>query len=222
MKTIPYGSIVVAIMFFSLCSCETQVKKDIPSCETSSPLEDVRWLLKMKDSLEQNNQPSLIIMYAYRGENVFYVDPCYQCPDALTYVYNCAGEIICEFGGIDGRNTCPGFDTQASDSTLLFDNRINPCNSDDPLEDIQWLKEKKQELELSMGMAGSQIVRYRYMSELVFWIDECYQCPDAIISVYNCEGVVICEFGGIDGRCTCPDFDTEAADSTMLYDNVQH
>jgi hypothetical protein len=38
----------------------------------------------------------------------------------------------------------------------------------------------------------------------------------------NCEGDIICEFGGIDGKNTCLDFDTEATDSTMLFDNVQH
>lgn len=103
------------------------------------------------------------------------------------------------------------------------DDDINlTCDSDNPLEDIQWLKEKKQNLEIGMGMAGWQIIRYRYKGDYVFWIDPCYQCTDGLVSVYNCSGEVICEFGGIDGRNTCIDFETEASDSIMLIDAVQH
>jgi hypothetical protein len=90
------------------------------------------------------------------------------------------------------------------------------------LEDILWLKEKKHYLEVNMGLAGWQIIRYKYKGAYVFWIDPCYRCADNLITVYNCNGEAICEFGGIDGRNTCIDFETEATDSTMLIDNVQH
>jgi hypothetical protein len=56
----------------------------------------------------------------------------------------------------------------------------------------------------------------------VFWVDDCFNCPDARIEIYSCNGEIICERGGIDGRDTCPDFRTEASDSTMLFDNVQY
>jgi len=92
--------------------------------------------------------------------------------------------------------------------------------TDNPLEDISWLKEKKHQLD-SNDMP-SQIIRYKYDGDYVFLIDPCVQCPDGLISVYNCDGDVICEFGGIDGRNTCLDFGIEATDSTMLIDNVQH
>ena len=97
----------------------------------------------------------------------------------------------------------------------------NDCSSDTPFKDLKWLGEIKQNLEMNMGMAGSQIIRYKYQGDYVFWIDPCYMCPDGLISVYDCDGNGICEFGGIDGRITCPDFNTEATDSTMLWDNVQ-
>jgi hypothetical protein len=96
------------------------------------------------------------------------------------------------------------------------------CGTDDPLENIQWLKELKTSLELSAKMAGAQIILYRYHGEDVFWINDCYNCMDGLIQVYNCSGEVICQFGGIIGMNTCPDFFEEATDSTMLWDYVQH
>jgi hypothetical protein len=100
-------------------------------------------------------------------------------------------------------------------------NNVSQCDSDNPLEDIGWLKEKKLYLEINMGIAGWQIIRYKYKGEYVFWIDPCFQCADRVISVYDCSGSVICEFGGNDGRNTCLDFETQAIDSTMLDNHVQ-
>ena len=40
--------------------------------------------------------------------------------DGLVLVYNCSGEVICEFGGIDGRNTCADFETEATNPVVLF------------------------------------------------------------------------------------------------------
>ena len=96
------------------------------------------------------------------------------------------------------------------------------CSTNDPFGDINWLKEQKDVMEMNMGIAGGQIIRYLYHGNYVFLIDDCYQCPDALITVKNCEGEVVCEFGGIDGRNTCPDFTNEATDSTMLLDLVNH
>jgi len=116
-------------------------------------------------------------------------------------------------------------DVVQTDGNLTNDDSIidtSVCASDNPLEDIQWLKEKKGFLEVRMTPVGWQIIRYKYNNEYVFWIDECYNCADNLISVYNCEGNVICEFGGIAGLNTCPDFETAATDSTMLVDCVNH
>lgn len=96
------------------------------------------------------------------------------------------------------------------------------CNSENPTEEIPWLKEIKEDLMKSAKISGFQIIGYTYKGESVFYIDACYYCPDDIKAVYDCNGNVICEFGGITGLNTCPDFETEATDSTMLFDYVQH
>lgn len=93
------------------------------------------------------------------------------------------------------------------------------CNTDNPLKEISWLKEIKEIFDLDMGYQRQQIIQYRYDGKDVFAIDYCYQCPDALVVVYDCEKNIVCEFGGIDGRNTCPDFEQNATDETILYDN---
>jgi hypothetical protein len=96
------------------------------------------------------------------------------------------------------------------------------CGTSNPLEDLPWLKKIKTEMQMSERATGGQIIRYSYKGNDVFWIDPCHGCADDLISVYNCDGEVICQFGGIGGLNTCPDFHAEASDSTMLFDGVQH
>lgn len=95
------------------------------------------------------------------------------------------------------------------------------CGSDNPIEEIPWLKEIKQDLEMSEKPSGFQIIRYKYKGEFVFYVDACYGCPDDLKTVYDCDGNIICEFGGFAGINTCPDFEAEASDSTMLFNFVQ-
>jgi hypothetical protein len=96
------------------------------------------------------------------------------------------------------------------------------CNTNDPLNEIQWLNELKTALEISAKMSGAQIISYRYHDADVFLVNDCYNCMDGMVRVYNCSGEVICEFGGFAGLNTCPDFFEEATDSIMLWDYVQH
>jgi len=36
--------------------------------------------------------------------------------------YDCEGNVICEFGGFDGRNTCPDFESNVSNMELIWTN----------------------------------------------------------------------------------------------------
>ncbi len=219
---IPRFYILLTVIFILFVSCEIINEGRNTTCDSDNPLEEIQWLKNIKAQLDSSDDQSQIIKFTYQNKNLFWINPCYQCVDGLVSVYNCQGDVICEFGGIAGLNTCPDFDTIRSDSLMLYNNTDTfPCNSENPLDDIQWLKERKEILEMSTRIAGWQIVRYRYHGDYVFWIDDCYHCPDGLISVYDCSGEVICEFGGIDGRNTCINFKTEATDSTMLIDAVQ-
>ena len=58
------------------------------------------------------------------------------------------------------------------------------CDSGNPV----WLTSIRVALEANADITGSQIVRYVYNDECVFWIDPCLHCPDGLISVYNGQG----------------------------------
>lgn len=100
------------------------------------------------------------------------------------------------------------------------DDFITTCNTNDPLEELDWLKEIKNRLEMSASAAGYEIIQYSYQGNDVFWVDDCYQCSDEPIQIYDCEGNVICEFGGINSPNTCTDFDSVASNSYVLLDGV--
>jgi hypothetical protein len=93
------------------------------------------------------------------------------------------------------------------------------CNVDIPLEDLVWLKEIKNSFEQSSSASKKQIVQYNFNNETVFLIDGCVNCADNLTTLYNCEGEVICEFGGIAGLNTCPNFENEAIDRNILWEN---
>ncbi len=103
-------------------SCNTDDHDEI--CNSENPLEDIAWLSEIRDMFDQDMGPQRqrIIQYKYYGEDVFLIESCYRCPDALSYIYDCQGNVVCEFGGIDGRNTCPDFDQNSAEEKILYDN----------------------------------------------------------------------------------------------------
>jgi len=92
------------------------------------------------------------------------------------------------------------------------------CNTSAPLEDLAWLKEIKYSFDMDTSQCRQKILLYQYNSNYVFLIDRCSSAADHLSQVYNCEGKVICEFGGIAGINTCPDFEQKAVMISSLYD----
>ena len=100
------------------------------------------------------------------------------------------------------------------------DNETNNCSSENPLEDIVWLKELKTTFEVNhSSVSKSKITQYTYKGKTVFMIENCIGCADSMASVYDCEKNEICVFGGIAGFNTCPDFDKEATNKKILWEN---
>ncbi|MEP1488287.1 MAG: hypothetical protein ABJK28_07655 [Algibacter sp.] len=85
--------------------------------------------------------------------------------------------------------------------------------SDDPLENIDWLKN----LINNTDSNGLEIIQYDYKEQTAFSINNCLNCADNLIVIYDCERNKICEFGGIAGLNTCPDFDSEATNKTVIF-----
>jgi len=95
------------------------------------------------------------------------------------------------------------------------------CISGDPLEEISWLKEVKENMSKRANPTGGQIIQYTYQGECVFMIDNCFGCADNLLAVYDAEQNLLCEFGGIIGLNTCPDFDKEATNRKVIYDGTE-
>lgn len=85
-------------------------------------------------------------------------------------------------------------------------------------ENDRWLDEMIKTLEAQSGQQ-SEIIRYQYNGQVVYWVEPCKGCADSMQSVYSCTGEVLCTFGGIAGFNTCPDFFEKATDRKVVWQN---
>ncbi|MCV9388964.1 DUF6970 domain-containing protein [Reichenbachiella ulvae] len=90
------------------------------ACSYLNPIQQLHWLERMIFGFEQDQEVSKVLQWEYEGDCVFQVDHCYQCPDAMSVVYNADQEVICEFGGIAGVDTCPDFHEKAMKPIELY------------------------------------------------------------------------------------------------------
>jgi len=109
---------------------------------------------------------------------------------------------------------------QLDGGVLIYLTKNNNNCVIDPLADLAWLHEIKTILEISMNAYGSQIVQYNYNGECVYLVNDCFNCSDNLIQVYNVSGEVICEFGGVESVNTCPIFYETTTDMHYLFNNV--
>lgn len=80
-----------------------------------------------------------------------------------------------------------------------------------------WVKQTISNFE--KDNARAQIIQYSYNDKTVYLVSNCYHCPDAMDIVYDKDNNKVCEFGGIAGRNTCPDFDQKATNKKIVWQN---
>ena len=96
-----------------------------------------------------------------------------------------------------------------------------PCNINDPIAELDWLAEIVDLAQADdRGVRQIQILQYTYNGECVIWVDNCYNCSDKLIVVYDYEKEEVCSFGGIIGLNTCPDFLKTASDRKVLLEDI--
>jgi hypothetical protein len=81
-----------------------------------------------------------------------------------------------------------------------------------------WLKNMITSLKQNAHL-NSEIIQYRYNNQWVYYVDSCKGCADALAVVYTCSGDVLCQFGGIAGLYTCPDFFENATSRKVIWKN---
>jgi hypothetical protein len=132
MKTTIYFKAILVNLF--LLSCSTHKNTVEPNfnnsssastsgsnfCEVLNPLTDLPWLKKLVDEIKNSSNGGTITKFKFKSKDVFLVNTCKVCiTDAMTVLYDCAGNQICSIGGIAGL-TCPDFEKEASDSVVVF------------------------------------------------------------------------------------------------------
>lgn len=93
------------------------------------------------------------------------------------------------------------------------------CEVNTPIEELAWLEEIKIGFEQSTSISKKKIIQYEYNNATVFLIDSCNTCADNLTLLYNCEGIEICKFGGIAGFNTCADFEKNAINKIVIWEN---
>lgn len=113
-----------ALTLILLTNMAFQCERPLPFPEGETPYcSFVDWLKPIVEqaSIENANKTE-IIRYKYKGEIVYYINTCVDCADSMVEIYNCYGEVICQFGGIAGLNTCPDFEDTATEKKLIWKN----------------------------------------------------------------------------------------------------
>ena len=104
------------IVMLVLMSCEgLDLPGDLPSCIEDQIKAEVR-----NSQVREPNKAS-VEAYLYQGEKVYIFDPGSGYADWLFTAYNTKCEVICQFGGFAGMNTCPDFTENAEYLGLVWE-----------------------------------------------------------------------------------------------------
>ncbi|MFC2090915.1 DUF6970 domain-containing protein [Bacteroidota bacterium] len=115
----------ILMYLFSVVFLNACVKENNDQfCDVENPLEELIWLMELRDMNDSNTGIVEIYKCNYKELEGFLIDLCVGCPDGLVEFYDCEGNVICEFGGFDGRNTCPDFESSVTNMELIWTNGL--------------------------------------------------------------------------------------------------
>ena len=113
-KTITFLLLAVGISAFQ-CEDGQSILSD-----ESNYCSDLSWLQTIIQNAQQNSSKAEVIRYRYNNQTVYFINTCIDCADSMAQVYSCSGEVICQFGGIAGLNTCPDFKDNAINKKVIW------------------------------------------------------------------------------------------------------
>lgn len=132
-----------------------------------------------------------------------------NCSDALSTIYNCNGTVFCMMGGIAGINTCGNLNTNYTTLNKLWsDNAFCNC----------YYQSWYQQPNCNNCINRVEHIAYNGNTYIVFWADD-VNCSDAMTTVYNCDGSIYCQKGGIAGINTCSTLPYNYTIIETLWDN---
>lgn len=107
--------ILITLISCLAFSCENlDIPSDLPECIEDQIKSEVR-----NSKVRVPNKAS-VEAYLYNGEKVYIFNPGSGYADWLSTAYNQDCEVICEFGGFAGLNTCPDFNETAESLGVIW------------------------------------------------------------------------------------------------------
>ena len=99
---------------------------------------------------------------------------------------------------------------------------VENCAELQPIASMPWLQKINNRFQEMGASQPTKIIAYTYETQTVYWVDDCAEnCADSLINVYDCNGAIICKFGGLMGHNSCPDFSETAVQSATIWDNTK-
>jgi hypothetical protein len=98
------------------------------------------------------------------------------------------------------------------------------CNVDNPLTDLEWLHQKVAEFKLYSPVAHMNIyIRVSQCTydtnKIGFLIEDCVDCTEAIGQFFNCDGELLCSFGGMTGSL-CEEFNVDIENKKIIWEII--
>ena len=108
--------ILITLISYLAFSCDTlDIPNGLPECIEDQIKSEVRNI-----QMREPNKAS-VEAYLYNGEKVYIFNPGSGYADWLSTAYSQNCEVICEFGGFAGLNTCPDFDETAETLGIIWE-----------------------------------------------------------------------------------------------------
>ena len=109
-------------------------------------------------------------------------------------------------------------DTEEYDIYSLHN--ISACGVNDPLQNIEWLREIVGELKKDAEAGYKQharIYQCHYKDGIGFLLELCVDCPDYGYWLRGCDGESLCVLWGYAGD-SCSDFDVDFENKTLILE----
>jgi len=112
---------IYTLIFIAVVGCDAETLRPI-ACNVEEPEKNIDWLAALIAQAEaQPGDVVRITLFTYENEDVFFIQQSENIADHMDIVKNCAGETICQFGGIAGLNTCPDFQEDAMGGQIIWE-----------------------------------------------------------------------------------------------------
>lgn len=223
---------LIALIVFVFNSCDKESTSNIEIsrnsfCHVKNPLSELSWLKKIVDNSQNEHSGEIkIFKCIYNNQESFLINLCWQCPDSSTKLYDCQGNVICDYGSFQQKIMYPDFGKNLTEMSLIYSDSIvqeyfdsNFCQVNNSLTDLPWLKKmtQGQKNDYILNMIICECLYDRQEGFLISYVSS--NSADSYAQFCDCSGNVLCHFGGESYLNTCPDFYQKLVYGKVIWKN---